>query len=347
MSTYEVYRKLAMQSLQQYQNLETLCYAWQTAHYSSSWPSWIPRWDIPNNHMTPILLPFLYNAARGSDLIYHFNSNPDSLSVQGLNLRSPIETTSVLKYQTMNSQEPGLDNSTNEWNLLAILRLISRDRWNPDMSSESTATRSQRNMQTHFANFSSYVLRLIQDSKENSYISLYSIWCSHCKNYISLLDGGASPTPSRLYHCGVCDHGDFDLCTACYRKGERCKVPSHTLRELGIPSLWIPYTEEVVETLKAHAVGGQYERFLQNIWHGCKRMVFFKTSQGWQGTASAVMEPGDIIVVLFGSRVPFVLRKCGSAYRLVSDCYVQGLMDGEAIDMWNNGELQLEEFEIR
>jgi hypothetical protein len=35
-STYEVYRDLALQSLQQYQSLEVLCYAWQSAHLVTS-----------------------------------------------------------------------------------------------------------------------------------------------------------------------------------------------------------------------------------------------------------------------------------------------------------------------
>ncbi|KAF1844479.1 uncharacterized protein K460DRAFT_284891, partial [Cucurbitaria berberidis CBS 394.84] len=75
--------------------------------------------------------------------------------------------------------------------------------------------------------------------------------------------------------------------------------------------------------------------------------AFFKTSLGWHGTASMAMKTGDIAVVLFGSRIPFVLRKDGSMYRLVSDCYVQGLMDGEALDMLRNGELESEKFQLR
>jgi hypothetical protein len=41
-----------------------------------------------------------------------------------------------------------------------------------------------------------------------------------------------------------------------------------------------------------------------------------------------------------------ILRRRGSAYRLVSDCYINGLIDGEAVDMWQNGELELKSFEI-
>lgn len=41
-----------------------------------------------------------------------------------------------------------------------------------------------------------------------------------------------------------------------------------------------------------------------------------------------------------------ILRRHGSAYRLVSDCHIDGLMDGEVVDMWQNGELELKSFEI-
>ncbi|KAE9366521.1 hypothetical protein N431DRAFT_471571 [Stipitochalara longipes BDJ] len=47
------------------------------------------------------------------------------------------------------------------------------------------------------------------------------------------------------------------------------------------------------------------------------------------------VEAGDIIVVLNGGKVPFVLRKRedleGEYYQLVGECYVHGMMDGEAL----------------
>lgn len=59
------------------------------------------------------------------------------------------------------------------------------------------------------------------------------------------------------------------------------------------------------------------------------------TSRGWVGRGPAGMREGDIIVILWGSRMPFVLRPCGDGgeekYQLVGDAYVHGLMDGEFI----------------
>jgi hypothetical protein len=61
------------------------------------------------------------------------------------------------------------------------------------------------------------------------------------------------------------------------------------------------------------------------------------------------VRPGDVVAVLFGCRLPVILRPCGddgTSYRLVSVCYVSGFMDGEAVEMWKNGLLSDEAFEI-
>lgn len=43
---------------------------------------------------------------------------------------------------------------------------------------------------------------------------------------------------------------------------------------------------------------------------------------------------GDKVFVLRGSEVPFILRPCGlgrEGFFVVGDCYVHGIMDGEAL----------------
>jgi hypothetical protein len=49
------------------------------------------------------------------------------------------------------------------------------------------------------------------------------------------------------------------------------------------------------------------------------------------------MMSGDVVVVLFGGKVPFVLRRVyeardGEQWRLVGECYVDGVMFGEVLD---------------
>lgn len=58
------------------------------------------------------------------------------------------------------------------------------------------------------------------------------------------------------------------------------------------------------------------------------------------------MQPGDIVCVLFGAQVPFILRRKDSRYQLVGESYVHGIMYGEAIKMLEDGELEKQTFSI-
>ncbi|KAI9651286.1 hypothetical protein NHQ30_001324 [Ciborinia camelliae] len=62
---------------------------------------------------------------------------------------------------------------------------------------------------------------------------------------------------------------------------------------------------------------------------------------------------GDLVVVLFGSIVPFLLRKTrvnyvqiepGKGYNLVGECYVEGIMSGEIVTEYQAGRRQGQEF---
>ncbi|KAM0426437.1 hypothetical protein ACHAPT_008128 [Fusarium lateritium] len=56
----------------------------------------------------------------------------------------------------------------------------------------------------------------------------------------------------------------------------------------------------------------------------------FLTSRGYVGLGPAAMEDGDLVVILYGSHVPFVLRpRDGDKYQLLGEAYVHGIMDGE------------------
>ena len=47
-------------------------------------------------------------------------------------------------------------------------------------------------------------------------------------------------------------------------------------------------------------------------------------------------KPGDLVCVLHGSSTPMVLRKVETDFEVIGDCYVHGLMYGEAVD-WSEG----------
>jgi Heterokaryon incompatibility protein (HET) len=82
------------------------------------------------------------------------------------------------------------------------------------------------------------------------------------------------------------------------------------------------------------------ERSIQNM---IVNQTFFITEQGYIGIAPLTLHVGDEVWVLFGSRLPFALRPLYTTpggqnatlhYIFIGDCYVHGIMQGEAMDRY-------------
>lgn len=56
----------------------------------------------------------------------------------------------------------------------------------------------------------------------------------------------------------------------------------------------------------------------------------FLSAEGYVGLVPAVAEIGDIIIIIFGATVPFVVRELDSGkVQLIGEAFVYGIMDGE------------------
>jgi len=67
------------------------------------------------------------------------------------------------------------------------------------------------------------------------------------------------------------------------------------------------------------------------------------TKRGYVGMALETTQKGDVIGVHLGCTMPVVLRPVGDHFRVVGECYIHGLMEGEAMEWLETGECQLEE----
>ncbi|EMC99422.1 hypothetical protein BAUCODRAFT_336406 [Baudoinia panamericana UAMH 10762] len=75
-----------------------------------------------------------------------------------------------------------------------------------------------------------------------------------------------------------------------------------------------------------------YPAYFQEAWLACgDDHRFFVTNNGRIGMSPREAQSGDIVAVLFGSSVPFILRPSGSEYLIVGSCYCYGLMHGEYV----------------
>ena len=104
-----------------------------------------------------------------------------------------------------------------------------------------------------------------------------------------------------------------------------------------------PKLHQVAEKAAGEQKGEDWSRAANGA---SKNRKFARTEKGYYVLGPKVMEEGDIICVLFGGKLPFCLRPWRDQYLLVGECYVHGLMDGEAMVMMSRGDLSEKTFEI-
>ena len=87
--------------------------------------------------------------------------------------------------------------------------------------------------------------------------------------------------------------------------------------------------------------------FVASFQQATRNRRFFVTEAGHMGLGPRLTEPGDIVSVLLGSRVPFVLRAVDNHFTLVGECYCHGFMEGEAVHGLDEGRAVLQAFVLR
>jgi len=82
-----------------------------------------------------------------------------------------------------------------------------------------------------------------------------------------------------------------------------------------------------IQRILAAALANDFQfRVRRTITH--RRMM--RTDKGYLGLVPALAQTGDRIVLLKGLNVPALVRSKGETWELVGDCYVHGMMNGEA-----------------
>lgn len=74
---------------------------------------------------------------------------------------------------------------------------------------------------------------------------------------------------------------------------------------------------------------------------------FFITKGGHFGLGPGAQQVDDVVCILYGGQTPYVLRKLASGqYTLIGECYIDGMMQGEAFAMLESGDTQEQWFEL-
>lgn len=74
---------------------------------------------------------------------------------------------------------------------------------------------------------------------------------------------------------------------------------------------------------------------------------FFVTKGGHFGLGPRAQRKDDVVCILYGGQTPYVLRKLANGqYIFIGECYVHGMMQGEAFSLLGAGETQEQWFEL-
>ena len=109
------------------------------------------------------------------------------------------------------------------------------------------------------------------------------------------------------------------------------------------PSLGLP--ESILKfqgIMDPEALTDAEAEVFQEYFYPDRRMVIMEG--GIPCSASNQAIHGDIICVPLGCRTPVVVRKRGSEYIVIGDCYVDGYMYGRAVEELEKGDLELRKF---
>ncbi|KAK0708718.1 hypothetical protein B0H67DRAFT_441721, partial [Lasiosphaeris hirsuta] len=72
--------------------------------------------------------------------------------------------------------------------------------------------------------------------------------------------------------------------------------------------------------------------FMREAAQVCQNRRVFYTDNGYFGIGPKILQEGDMVFIL-PLPVPFVLRSQGNHYILAGECYVDGVMKGEMMQV--------------
>ena len=355
--------RVTLRSIEQYESLETLNYAWKVRrelfstldHLSpqsspadtKAYPSWVPQWDAVINNRRAHFRAYLYNACLNlKPVMRKCAAAANSIILRGVFVDTVKETNVALRTDGSFNNQTFLEGSrwrSSEDDMVSLSRILAQDHKHHIAGKlqdvDALHERATANIQEHFANFAAYVCKILERGRTGVFVSLIRVACHVCDKAITRLDQNARASA---------DGTELpDGVTWAHSISARNATPP--VSGVSIPS--IPSGRETskgsgVRTRTARtsdwrklAPNGVAAEFALAARSAFDRRSAFSTAQGLTGMCPLLVMPSDIVVVLFGGRTPYILRKTADHYRLVSDCYVYGIMDGEAVRMWQDGDL--------
>ncbi|RDW58633.1 heterokaryon incompatibility protein-1 [Coleophoma cylindrospora] len=104
---------------------------------------------------------------------------------------------------------------------------------------------------------------------------------------------------------------------------------------------------KAMNSLQLLSDGGDPEEYAALARNFCFDRSFIITATGCMGIGPSNTFIGDTVTIILGGGVPYIIRPKGASWVFVGESYIQGLMNGEAIQSCQQGFLQEEILDIR
>ncbi|KAI9678522.1 MAG: hypothetical protein M1822_007465 [Bathelium mastoideum] len=317
-SAKEVFTDFTTLHMQTTQKLDVMCQPFDRP-IEKSLPSWVPNWKAQDG-MQPLqpsmagakLADYDFHASGSLSAVMHFPDN-DTLVVRGF----IVDRIESIGYTSEDRGQPAqLEHQSNDLSAIypgqrgvfdALWRSLVADQNRTD------GTKACDNFGVKFAAL------CIEKDKE--------------------LDSDPFPLAEILEtSLGITNTGVKDW----YIRSRNLRLGGKSLRQWvhDAFSSMTTHEEAILQENSNHA----FERSFHSV-NRKRRLV--TTDHGYIGVAPAGAQLKDLVCVLKGLGTPAILRQKGADYELIGECYIHSLMHGEAIDMLDRKEFQLQDFTIR
>jgi hypothetical protein len=80
--------------------------------------------------------------------------------------------------------------------------------------------------------------------------------------------------------------------------------------------------------------------------HSLRKRKLVTIDAGYIAMVPENVQRGDVVAVLLGCNFPVLIRQCGRYFRVLGECYVHGLMDGQVFGLEKSGKVSLVDLQL-
>jgi len=341
-SVSEVYPDAAFHFIVQSESLDPLC-GWQTLGRQEQLPFWVPDYNLNQD-----LVAFPLVAIDGRKSIYSASGRGTLSKYTGLDIDKISDSWSQLRAPGLciDSIEMLLDASP-EGDQFGLTELM----WHSTISRASGMTKE---IETSLENICSIVGKYSEYWNSMDRPAKYSRSTDRFLRFSKSTDrlSKASLSTDNLSRASTLSEMDRDFLHPLIHHNYILGAFVHRLL-CGRMQRERLTAEDIDSILSLHlprdASNTNREEFLAKAClafeAGMTRRSITITKCGYIGAIPQEAQLGDLVCILFGCSVPVVLRKhIGEEYQLVGECYIHGLMDGEALAMQATGQVEAHDF---